>query len=140
MSWLLYIVLQWTLECIYLFESWLSLDRCPGVGLPDQMVILIFGFFEEIEIFNLFYSGNNSINLELLSSLFLWGNWGKQSLICQRSESQQVAEQNFVPRQFVSSQIHAQNHYYLLPINHLFWCIWGRRVVKINILPVQIFI
>ena len=23
-----------------LFESWFSLDRCPGVGLLDQMVIL----------------------------------------------------------------------------------------------------
>ena len=40
MSWLLQIVLQWTLEYMCLFESWFSLDRCPGVGLLNQMVVL----------------------------------------------------------------------------------------------------
>ena len=30
MSWLLWIMLQWTLECIYLFELWFSLDICMG--------------------------------------------------------------------------------------------------------------
>ena len=46
--WLLYIVLQWTLGYMYLFESWFSLDRCPGVGLVlDQMVINCFQFSEE---------------------------------------------------------------------------------------------
>ena len=49
MSWLLYRVLQWTLEYIYLLEPWFSLDRCPGVGLVDQMVIL-FLFFWGISI------------------------------------------------------------------------------------------
>ena len=46
MSWLLYIVLQCTLEYMYLFKSWFSLDRCPGVGLLDQMVILFLVFWE----------------------------------------------------------------------------------------------
>ena len=27
-----------------LFESWFSLDRCPGVGLLDQMVMLLLSF------------------------------------------------------------------------------------------------
>ena len=39
MSWLLKIVLRWTLEYMCLFKSWFSLDRCPGVGLLDQMGI-----------------------------------------------------------------------------------------------------
>ena len=29
---------------VYLFELWFSLDRCPGVGLLDQMVILFLVF------------------------------------------------------------------------------------------------
>ena len=29
-----------------LFELWFSLDRCPGVGLLDQMVILFLVFWE----------------------------------------------------------------------------------------------
>ena len=45
MSWLLYRVLQWTLEYMYLFKLWFSLDRCPGVGLLDQMVILFLIFW-----------------------------------------------------------------------------------------------
>ena len=44
MSWLLYIVLQWTLWYVCLFDSWFSLDRCPGVGLLDQMVFLFLVF------------------------------------------------------------------------------------------------
>ena len=42
MSWLLYTVLQWTLQYMYFFKSWFSLDRCPGVGLLNQMVVLVF--------------------------------------------------------------------------------------------------
>ena len=45
MSWLLYIVLLWTLEYMYLFESWFSLDICQGVGLLDQMVNLFLVFW-----------------------------------------------------------------------------------------------
>ena len=44
MSWLLQRVLQFTLEYVYLFEAWFSLDRCPGVGLLDQMVVLFLVF------------------------------------------------------------------------------------------------
>ena len=32
-SWLLSRVLLWTLECMFLFELWFSLDICPGAGL-----------------------------------------------------------------------------------------------------------
>ena len=45
MSWLLYRVLQWTLEYMHLFKSWFSLARCPGVGLLDQMVVLFLVFW-----------------------------------------------------------------------------------------------
>ena len=44
MPWLLQTVLQWTSEDMCLFESWFSLDRCPGAGLLDQMVILFLVF------------------------------------------------------------------------------------------------
>ena len=36
---------QWTLEYMCLFESWFSLDRCPGVGLLDEMIILFLVFW-----------------------------------------------------------------------------------------------
>ena len=39
MSWLLWIVLQWTLGCIYLFELWFSLDICLGLGLLDHACV-----------------------------------------------------------------------------------------------------
>ena len=45
MSRLLCIVLQCTLEYMYLFKSCLSLDRCPGVGLLDQIVVLFLVFW-----------------------------------------------------------------------------------------------
>ena len=45
MSWLLPIVLQRTLEYMYLCESWFSLNRCPGVGWLDQMVVLFLVFW-----------------------------------------------------------------------------------------------
>ena len=48
-SWVLKIVLQWTL---YLFESWFSLDRCPGVGVLDQMVVLFLVFWEVSILFS----------------------------------------------------------------------------------------
>ena len=38
MSWLLWVVLQWTLGCMYLFELWFSLDIWSGVELLDHMV------------------------------------------------------------------------------------------------------
>ena len=42
MSWLLIIVLQSTLRCMYLFELWCSLDICPGEGLLDHMATFFF--------------------------------------------------------------------------------------------------
>ena len=45
MSWLLYIALQWIPEYMYLFKSWFTLDRCPGVGLRDQVVVLCLVFW-----------------------------------------------------------------------------------------------
>ena len=45
MFWLLYRGLQWTLGYMYLFESWFSLNRCPGVALLDHMVVLFLVFW-----------------------------------------------------------------------------------------------
>ena len=33
------------MEYMYLFELWFSLYRCPGVGLLDQVVTLIYHFW-----------------------------------------------------------------------------------------------
>ena len=44
MSWLLKIVLQWTLGCMYLFEVLFSPDICPVVGLLDHLVVLFLVF------------------------------------------------------------------------------------------------
>ena len=41
-SWLFYIVLQWILGCVYLFELWSSQGIHPQLGLPDQMIPLFF--------------------------------------------------------------------------------------------------
>ena len=38
------VVLQWTLGYMYLFQSWFSLDRCPGVRLLVHTVILFLVF------------------------------------------------------------------------------------------------
>ena len=32
---------------MYLFQSWFSLDRCPGVGWLDQTVVLMIQFFKQ---------------------------------------------------------------------------------------------
>ena len=53
-SWLLEIRLQWTLGCMYLFESWFSPDICPGMGLLDNIVI-VFSFLRSLHI--VFHSG-----------------------------------------------------------------------------------
>ena len=44
MSWLLRLVLLWTLWCMYLFELGLSPDICPRVQLQDHMVVLFLVF------------------------------------------------------------------------------------------------
>ena len=45
MSWLFWIVLLWTRECIYLFKLPFCLVICPEVGLLDHMVSLFLVFW-----------------------------------------------------------------------------------------------
>ena len=54
-SWLSCIELQGTLGYMYIFASWFSLDRCPGVRLLDQTVILLLVFFRYV--YTVFHSG-----------------------------------------------------------------------------------
>ena len=43
--WLLWIMLQCTSGCMYLFGLWFSLDKCPGVRLLDHMIALFLVFW-----------------------------------------------------------------------------------------------
>ena len=60
MSWLLWILLLWTLGCMYLFKLWFSLDKCPGVGLLDHMATLSLDFWGTSTLF--FHSGCTSLH------------------------------------------------------------------------------
>ena len=53
MSQLLWIVLQWTLGCLYLSELWFCLDICPGVGLLDHMATLFLVFWGTSILFSI---------------------------------------------------------------------------------------
>ena len=60
MSWLLRIVLQWTLGCMYLFELWFSPDICLGVGLLDHMTTLVLVFLRNLH--TVFHSGYTNLH------------------------------------------------------------------------------
>ena len=53
MSWLLWIVPQWTLGCIYLFEWKFWPDICPGVGLLDHTVVVFLVFWRTSILFSI---------------------------------------------------------------------------------------
>ena len=74
MSWLLTIVLQWTCWLMYLCKLWFSLDRCPGVGLLDQMVVLFLVFWGISILFStvvvpIYISTNSVIGFPFLQHL-----------------------------------------------------------------------
>ena len=48
MSWLLKVVLQWTLGCMYPFGSHFSLHTCPGMGLQGYMLAYSFSFLRNL--------------------------------------------------------------------------------------------
>ena len=53
-SWLLWIILQWTLECRYLFEILISIpvEKLPEVGLLDHMIDLFLIFWWNSTLFS----------------------------------------------------------------------------------------
>ena len=53
MSWLLGTVLQWTYGCLYLFDLWLPLERCPRVGWVGHMVVLYLAFWDISILFSI---------------------------------------------------------------------------------------
>ena len=73
MSWLLWLVLQWTIGCMYPFELLFCPDRCPGVGSLGHMVVLYWVFWGASMLFSvvaaLTYIPTNSIEGPLFSSL-----------------------------------------------------------------------
>jgi len=52
MSWLLWIVLQWTYGCLCLFQIKFSLDICPREGLLGHMIILCIVFWGAAILFS----------------------------------------------------------------------------------------
>ena len=52
MSWLLWIVLQWTYGCMYLCQGKFCLDVCPRVGLLGHMVVLYLVFWGTSTVFH----------------------------------------------------------------------------------------
>ena len=74
MSWLLYIVLQWTLGYMCLLELWLSQSICPVVGLLGHMVVLFLVFkktsilFSTVAIF-IYISTNSARGLPFFHTL-----------------------------------------------------------------------
>ena len=55
MSLLLWMVLLWTQECMYIFELEICLDKCPEVGLLDHMLVLFLVFLRRLHM--VFYNG-----------------------------------------------------------------------------------
>ena len=72
MSWLLYIVVQWTVGCMYLFKLHFFPDRCTGAGLLDHMVASFFYLLRNLH--TIFHNGctiyipTNSIRRFLFST------------------------------------------------------------------------
>ena len=73
-------MLQWISGCMYLFKLWFPLDRCPGVGFLDHIVILLLVFWGTSILFSTvvapIYIHTNSVKglpfLHILSSILLF--------------------------------------------------------------------
>ena len=83
-SWLLWIVLLWTLGCIYLFKLQFSLGTGPGEGMQDHMIALLSGLegsssilfsIEAIPI----YMRTNSVG-RALTSLIIWHEFSQVAI------------------------------------------------------------
>ena len=82
-SWLLWIALQWTLGCMYLFKLWFPPDICPGVGLLEHMVAVFLVFKGTSKLFSIvdvpIYIPTNSVGgfpfLHTLSNICLYTFW-----------------------------------------------------------------
>ena len=53
MSWILWIVLQWTYDCICLFQGKFYLDVCPRVELLAHMIVLYLVFWYTFILFSI---------------------------------------------------------------------------------------
>ena len=74
MSWLLWIVLVWTLGCIYLFEIWFCLGIWLGVGLLDHKATLFLVFWRiSIQSSTVAAAIYIPLQVSLLSEKWSWG-------------------------------------------------------------------
>ena len=60
MSWLLWIVLQWTCGCMCLFQGKFCPDTCPRVGLLGHMVVLLYSFLSYLH--TVFHGGCTNLH------------------------------------------------------------------------------
>ena len=135
MSWLLYIVLQWTLKYMYLFPSWFSLVRCSGVGLQDQMVVLCLVFWGISILFSTvvapIYNPTNSV----IEFLFL--HTLSSTYICRLFDDDHSGWYKVVPHS--AFDLHFSTNEWCWTFFHLFFwpsvcLLW--RTVCLDLLPI----
>ena len=113
----LYIVLQWTLGCMYLLELWFCQDRCPGVGFLDDMVVLFLVLWGTSILFSIMvvpiYIPTNSVRgFPFLPNLSAF-------IVCRLFDVGHSAWCKVVPHS--SSDLHFSNNYWCWASFHVFF-------------------